>query len=164
MRVRYLAAALTSVAISACAANDGETAADTAADSSATSERGTAGMPGMASMPGMEGMATGGDTATAEMRAHMAAMEGVRGDSLMQMAQMHRQMGANMVARFSREMSQMNMPDDPKWRATLDSVRQDLARMPELSAEEMGRTMPAHRARMTRLMEMHRSMMAGMKK
>lgn len=156
MHSRYLAAALAAVAILACAGNDGDTAADTAASSTTTAEG------GMAGMPGMEGMATGGDTATAEMRAHMAAMEGARGDSLMRMAQMHRQMGANMIARFSREMSQMNMPDDPKWRATLDSVRQDLPRMPELSAEEMGRTIPAHHARMTRLMEMHRSMMASM--
>lgn len=152
---RYLAAGLVA-AIAACAGNDGNTASDTAASSTATAEGGMAGMPGMADM------AAGGDTAADQMRAHMAAMQGARGDSLMQMAQMHRQMGANMVARFNREMSQMNMPDDPTWRATLDSVRQDLARMPELSVEEMARTMPTHQARMTRLMEMHRSMMASM--
>ncbi len=39
-------------------------------------------------------------------------------------------MAANMLAQFNREMSQMNMPDDPAWRATVDSLRQDLARMP----------------------------------
>ena len=158
MHARCLAVGVAAVAIAACAGNEGGSAADTATGSAAIAAEG-----GMAGMPGMPGMVTGGDTATDQMRAHMAAMEGARGDSLMQMARMHRQMGANMIARFDREMSQMNMPDDPKWRATLDSVRQDLARMPELSAEEMGRTMPAHHARMTRLMEMHRSMMASMK-
>ena len=158
MHARYLAAGLAAVAIAACAGNEGDTAADTAAAGAATAAEG-----GMAGMPGMAGMAAGADTATDQMRAHMAAMEGVRGDSLLQMARMHRQMGANMIARFNREMSQMNMPDDPRWRATVDSVRQDLARMPELSAEEMGRMMPAHHARVTRLIEMHRSMMANMK-
>lgn len=158
MHTRCLAVGIAAVAIAACAGNDGGSAADTAAASAATAAEG-----GMAGMPGMPGMAMGGDTATDQIRAHMAAMESARGDSLMRMARMHRQMGANMIARFNREMSQMNMPDDPKWSATLDSVRQDLARMPELSAEEMGRTMPAHHARVTRLIEMHRSMMANMK-
>lgn len=158
MHGRYLAAGLAAVAIAACAGNEGGTAADTAAGNAASVAEG-----GMAGMPGMPGMATGGDTETDQMRAHMAAMEGMRGDSLMQMAQMHRQMGANMIARFNREMSRMNMAGDAEWRATVDSVRQDLVRMPELSAEEMGRMMPAHHARVTRLIEMHRSMMANMK-
>lgn len=152
-----LAAGLAAVAIAACTGKEAGTAADPAAASIAAAADG-----GMAGMPGMTGMAAG-DTATNQMRAHMTAMEGARGDSLMRMAPMHRQMAANMIARFEREMSQMNMRYDPQWRATLDSVRQDLARMAELSAEEMGRMMPAHHARVTRLMELHRSMMANMK-
>lgn len=158
MHGRYLAAGLAAVTFAACAGNERSTA-DTAAVDATTAAEG-----GLAGMPGMPGMATGGDTETDQMRAHMTAMEGTRGDSLMRMAQMHRQMGANMLARFNREMSQMNMSGDAEWRAIVDSVRQDLARMPELSAEEMGRMMPAHHARVTRLIEMHRSMMAHMKR
>lgn len=158
MHARRLAAVVAAVAIAACAGDEGDAAADTAAAKVATAAEGV-----MAGMHGVPVTATGGDTATDQMRAHMAAMQRARGDSLMQMARMHRQMGANMIARFDREMSQMNMPDDPKWRATLDSVRQDLARMPELSPEAMGRMMPAHHARVTRLIEMHRSGMAKMK-
>lgn len=97
MHGRYLAAGLAAVAIAACAGNEGSTA-DTAAGSAATAAEG-----GMADMPGIPGMTTAGDTATDQMRAHMTAMEGARGDSLMQMARMHRQMAANMIARFNRE-------------------------------------------------------------
>lgn len=74
---------------------------------------------------------------------------------------MHRQMAANMLTQFNREMAQMNMPDDAAWRATVDSLRQDLARMPEWSAAEMQQMLPGHRARMLRLMEVHGSMMGG---
>lgn len=158
MNVRYWTAGPAAAAIVACAGNEGGTAVDTAAANAAIAAEG-----GTARMPGMAGMATSGDTATDQMRAHMTAMEGASGDSLMRMARMHRQMAANMIARFNREMAQMNMPDDPKWRATLDSVRQDLAGMPELSAEEMERMIPAHHTRVTRLIEMHRAMMANMK-
>ena len=155
MRTRYIAAGTAVLALIACGGNERE-ASDTGATADAA-VRGTApsthaGMEGMGDMPM-------GGTATDQMRAHMAAMRGASGDSVMRMLPMHRQMAANMLARFNREMSQMNMPDDPAWRATVDSLRQDLARMPEVTAAEMQRLMPAHHARMTRLMDMHRSMM-----
>lgn len=153
MLARFMAAAMVVLAIVGCAGGE-KKAADT-----------TAAIPAQGSMEGMSGMQAmpmAGNTAMDRMRAHMAATGGASGDSLMRMMPEHRQMAANMMAQFNREMSQMNMPDDPRWRATLDSLRQDLARMPELSAAEMQRMMPAHNARMTRLMDMHRSMMGDM--
>ena len=48
---------------------------------------------------------------------------------------------------------------DSDWSTTMDSVRQDLVRMPEMSEQELRALMPAHRDRVVRLMEMHRSMM-----
>ena len=158
MRTRYIAAGTAVLALIACGGNERE-----ASDTGATAE---AAVPGTApsthaGMQGMEGMGDMpmGGTAMDQMGAHMAAMRGASGDSMMRMLPMHRQMAANMLARFNREMSQMNMPDNPTWRATVDSLRQDLARMPEVTAAEMQRLMPAHHARMTRLMDMHRSMM-----
>ena len=114
---------------------------------------------GMEGMNGMQGM---GDDGMAQMQAHMRMMQGAGGDSLRAMLPMHRQMAANMLARMNREMRDMNMPGDAAWNATVDSLRQDLTRMPEMDAAEFQAAMPAHRSRLERLMEMHRAMMANM--
>jgi hypothetical protein len=103
---------------------------------------------------------TGGGTLE-QMQAHLGSMRGAGGDSLKAMLPTHRPMTANMIAEMNREMRQMNMPADPAWTATVDSLRQDLVRMPEMSPAELQGAMPAHEARIERLMQMHRSMMRG---
>lgn len=114
-------------------------------------------MPGMAGMGGMQD-----DSMMEQMQSHMAAMMGADADRTAAMMPQHRQMAANMLAQMNREMRQMNMAGDEAWTATVDSLRQDLTRMPELSPEEMATFLPAHHARMSRLMEMHRAMMGDM--
>lgn len=155
MNTRYMTVGFAILAI-ACAGSE-QQADDTAAAVATATTPTRSGMEGMA---GMQGMPMAGGMNTDQMRAHMTAMQGAGGDSLMRMSQMHRQMAANMIAQFNREMSRMDMPEDPQWRATVDSVRQDLVRMPELTVAEMEQMMPAHHARMVRLMEMHRAMMS----
>jgi hypothetical protein len=54
------------------------------------------------------------------------------------------------------------MQPDARWNATADSVRQDMTRMGGMSAAELQASMPEHRARMARLMDMHRTMMGSM--
>lgn len=66
-----------------------------------------------------------------------------------------------MLAQMNREMRGMDMAGDEAWTATVDSLRQDLTGMPEMSPDEMAATLPGHRARMNRLMEMPRSMMGS---
>lgn len=126
----------------------------------ATEEAGMQQMEGMQGMGGMEGMASGGTTE--RMREHMRAMQGAGADSVMAMMPMHRQMTANMIAQMNREMRDMNMAADAEWSATVDALRQDLTRMPEMTAAELRALMPEHRARVERLMEMHGGMMEEM--
>ena len=114
-------------------------------------------MGGMKGMQGMGGMQA--QELVAQMRTHMQAMHGASGDSLKAMLPMHRQMAANMLAEMNREMRQMNMVADPAWTATADSLRQDLVRLPEMGAAELQAAMPAHKARLDRLMGMHQAMM-----
>lgn len=114
-------------------------------------------MPGM---PGMQGMQGGG--MMEEMQAHMQMMQGMNADSMMGMMPDHRQMVANMLSQTNREMQDMNMPGDTAWNATVDSLRDDLTRMPAMSPEELQRFMPEHEQRVMRLMEMHQEMMQGM--
>lgn len=138
--------------ISACAREDVD------ADQNAAADTGAA--PG--GMQGMEGMGGSGGMME-EMQAHMRMMDGASADSMRAMLPMHRQMVANMISQFDREMRQMNMKADAAWQATIDSLRQDNIRMPEMSANELRTFMPEHRTRVMRLMDMHRSMMGNMK-
>ncbi len=162
-----VAALAASLVLAACQADEGEPAAD------------AGGMQGMAGMQGMPGMDSAGGTMggrmdstmrggmmsdgmMTRMQAHMRMMDGAGADSLMAMMPTHRQMAANMIAQMNREMGDMNMQTDAAWNATVDSLRQDLVRLPELPGSELPSFMPAHQARMMRLMEAHRTMMANM--
>ena len=157
-RATILTAALAgSLVLAACQREDAPATAGAAAGDT------MAGMPGMAGMDHgavQGGMESGG--MMDQMQAHMRAMDGAGADSMRAMVPMHRQMVANMVAQFNREMRDMSMQTDVGWDATVDSLRRDLVRLPELSAGEVQAFMPAHRDRVMRLMEMHRSMMQNM--
>lgn len=122
-------------------------------------------MEGMEGMPGMSSetdSSQGTGDAAAAMRAHMERMSAMMPDSMHAAMPGHRQMVANMLAQMNREMSSMNMASDAAWTATMDSIRSDLTTMPNLSAGEMAAMMPAHRARVERLMSMHQAMMGRM--
>lgn len=151
-----LAAAL---ALAACSGGEAENAADTSQAPAAQDSAGA--MSGMGGMQGMQGMAGGG--MMEQMQAHMRMMDGAGADSMQAMLPMHRQMVANMLAQFNKDMRGMDMTSNTAWNATVDSLRQDLTRMPEMSASELQQFMPAHGARVMRLMESHRSMMGNMK-
>ena len=122
----------------------------------------------MAEMPGMDrgtGMQDGGMGAMmsegmiVEMRSHMEHLQGLSADSLGQLMPAHRQMAANLLAQMNTEMRQMNMSPDGTWKALVDSVRQDLVRMPEFAPGDMMTFLAAHLERMRRLMERHGAMM-----
>jgi len=115
---------------------------------------------GMASMAGMQGMMS--SAAMDSMHAEMQKMQGMTADQMAAMLPMHRQMAANTLSMMTADMRSMNMPADAAWTATTDSVRQDLTRLPELSKEQLTQALPAHHARMMRLMQMHKDMMAKM--
>lgn len=131
----------------------------------ADSARTASGMQGMNGMQGMKGGQMAGTMGAGmmdSMQTHLRMMEGTSAGQMKAMLPAHRQMVANMLSRMNGDMRKMNMKPDAKWTALMDSVRQDLVRMPEMSAAEMRTSMPAHSARMMRLMQMHRSMMGGM--
>lgn len=126
----------------------------------------TSGMKGMgsdsAAMGGMKGMGGMGGM-MGDMQKQMDAMMKVSPEQMKAMMPAHRQMVANALGEMTAEMRKMNMSGDAVWTATVDSVRQDLARMPELNGKEMTAAMPAHHARMMRLMAMHQAMSKNMK-
>jgi hypothetical protein len=110
-------------------------------------------------MGGMQGMDNG---MMAQMQRHMQTMTGASGDSLIKVLPEHRQMTANMLAQMNQQMR--GMQGGPEWDEAVNAVRQDLTRMPEMSAEELQAYLPQHQEHVNRLMELHRSMMGNMKK
>ncbi len=150
---RTIGAIATVLLLAGCGGQDaGEPSAD-GIDETPTAEM--QGMEGMGDMQMDGGMME-------QMQSHMQMMQGAPGDSLMTMMPTHRQMTANMMAQMNRQMRDMNMTADADWNATVDSLREDLIRMPEMNAAELQALMPEHRARIDRLMEMHRGMMEEM--
>ncbi|MGH7714154.1 MAG: hypothetical protein ACREOG_22935 [Gemmatimonadaceae bacterium] len=127
----------------------------------AASRDSAAAMSDSGAMKDMSGMQAGGMMGgmMEQMEAHLRMMDTASAATMQSMLAMHRQMAANMISTMNDEMRRMNMSANASWTATADSVRQDLIRMPEMSASELAAFMPAHRARMMRIMQMHRSMM-----
>ena len=70
----------------------------------------------------------------------------------------YRRMVSSMLAQMTTEMHTMNVPADVAWTATMDSLQQDLMQLPEMTRSELRQAMPAHRARVSRLMAMYREM------
>lgn len=132
----------------AAACSKGADRADTS-----TTKSDTGGMAGM-NMPGMMNQAT-----VDSMTAHMRTMDAASAASLQTMLPMHRQMVANMLSQMSSDMRSMNMTGDAKWTALADSVRQDLVRLPEMTAQQLKQNLTAHHGRVTRLMQSHMAMM-----
>jgi len=110
----------------------------------------------------MQGM--GSDAMMDQMQAHVHMMAGVSADSMRAVIPTHRQLVANMISQVNREMRDMNMAGDAGWTATMDSVRQDLIQLPDLSAAELWSSFPAHRTRVMRLVDSHRAMMQNMRR
>ena len=153
--------AMAAFLLSACGGGeDGEQQASPAVEAEVDSAHDMAGMEGM---EGMDGMSADGGM-MGPMMAHMEMMRGMTPDSMRAMMPQHRQMAANMIAEMNRQMRDMNMAGDASWNATIDSLRQDLVRMPEMSAAELQVMMPGHHARMMRLMERNQEMMKGMER
>lgn len=156
---RSLAILTMALSLAACSGNDAT--ADAESDQPPTPGRDIDAMSGMGGMQGMQGMGDGG--MMPQMQTHLRLMDGAGADSLASMLPTHRQMVANMIAQFNKDMRDMNMTGDSVWNATVDSLRQDLSRMPEMRASELQQFMSAHGARVTRLMESHREMMGDMR-
>lgn len=149
-RISLALAVVGMAALASCQRSDRDATAGATASSADTS----------ASMGGMAGAAAAmGDS----MHAHMQHMETMTGDGMKTMLPEHRQMAANMLSRMNSEMQSMNMSGDAAWNATADSLRQDLARMPDMSAQQLKSMMSAHHGRIMRLIGMHGSMMGAKK-
>lgn len=153
MRTKRMAAVLVTAALAAC--GGGETPE---AGREAVVAEPAGGMEGMQGMGGMQ--MSGG--MMEQMQAHMQQMAGAGGEQMNANLSQHRQMVANMISQMNREMREVNMGADQEWDSTIEALREDLRRLPEMTPAELESFMPEHRERVERLMEMHRGMMQSM--
>ena len=98
-----------------------------------------------------------------EVETALGRLHGASGDSLKALLPGHRRAAANMIASFNREMRDMNMAPDAAWSSVTDSLRTDLRTLPDLPGSELQARIPAHEARLKRLIQMHQTMMKNMK-
>ena len=128
-----------------------------------TQPAGQQGMGGMKmdSMP-MGGDHMGGSGMTAMMRTHMDSMMRMSPEQMSDMMAAHDRMMSQMMDRMGADMRGMNMSGDAKWNALVDSVKADLAELPNLQGRDASSRMKAHADRVRRLLAMHEAMMKGM--
>ena len=90
---------------------------------------------------------------------HMELMAAVPEDSLLDVLPVH----LEEVGAILDEMEPMSMGIQParSWRSTIDSVQNDLARMRDMGAEQLGELMPNHIRRMERLIFLRDSVMGA---
>lgn len=106
---------------------------------------------GMGNMQGMPMMSN--------MRAHMDSMMRMSPQQMQAMMSGHEQMMSRMMDGMGADMRGMNMSGTPEWSALSDSVKRDLADLPQLEGQELSRRVRSHSERVKRLLAMHEQMM-----
>jgi hypothetical protein len=121
----------------------------------------SAGMMGHMDSGGMEmgGMNMQGMQMMAGMPAHMDSMMRMSPQQMQAMMAAHQEMMSRMMDGMGADMRGMKMSGSPEWNALTDSVKQDLAELPNLEGQALSARMRAHGERVRRLMEMHEKMM-----
>lgn len=144
MRVRHVASTIAIVTLAACGKKP-EVAQAPAADSAGTMGGMQMSMQGMAMMP--------------QMRAHLDSLGALPPAAMSAMMAAHQDLASRMMDAMGADMRGMSMQPDSTWAALTDSLRQDLADLPGLSAGALTTRMQAHIGRMRRMMTMHEGMM-----
>jgi len=90
--------------------------------------------------------------AIALTRAHLQRLDAAGNDSLPALIPVHRENVATLVSRCAAGTSGKSQPADTSWRPIAAELRQDLARLPQLAAQDLAAFMAEHRARILRFL------------
>jgi hypothetical protein len=108
---------------------------------------------------GMSGMNMRGMQMMPQMRAHIDSMMRMSPQQMQAMMATHRGMMSQMLDGMGADMRTMKMSGTSEWNALTDSVKQDLADLPNLKGQELSAWMRGHSERVKRLLAMHEEMM-----
>ena len=109
-------------------------------------------------MGGMQ-MSMQGMTMMPLMRAHLDSLGVLPPARMAAVMSAHQDMASRMMDAMGADMRGMDMTPDAAWAALTDSLRQDLADLPGLSAGALTTRMQGHIGRMRRMMALHEGMM-----
>jgi hypothetical protein len=160
MRMSHWALLIGALAIPGCGRRGDR--AETTRDTGGMMGHSDSGGTGMGHMDS-GGMGVGnmqGITMMSGMRAHMDSMMRMSPQQMQAMMATHEQMMSGMMDGMGADMRGMNMSGTPEWSALTDSVKQDLADLPNLKGQQLSARMRAHTDRVKRLIAMHLKMMA----
>ena len=121
----------------------------------------SAGVMGHMDSGGMEmgGMNMQGMQMMPQMRSHMDSIMRMSPEQMQAMMASHQGMMSQMMDGMGADMRRMQMSGSSEWTALTDSVKQDLAELPNLNGQALSTRMRAHVERTRRLMGMHEKMM-----
>ena len=91
---------------------------------------------------------------TAAMEVELKALDTAKAPTIQAQLPQHIVAASRLVKHLDDEMQREGKATVPEWRAIVDSVRQDLVRMPEMSVSEIMTYMPSHHARLEQLMKL----------
>jgi hypothetical protein len=111
---------------------------------------------------GTAGHMDSGGMAGMRMQGHMDSMARLSPQQMQAMMARHQEMMSQMMDGMGADMRGMNMPGSPEWNALTDSVKQDLAELPNLKGQPLSTRMRAHADRVRRLIASHEQMMKSM--
>jgi hypothetical protein len=149
------------LAVGGC--NGGGDRAERAPDSAGTMGHMDSGEMGHMDSGRMEmgGMQMQGMQMMPQMRAHMDSMSRMSPEQMQGMMARHEGMMAKMMDGMGADMRGMNMSATPEWTALTDSVKEDLAELPNLKGQALSARMRDHADRVKRLIAMHGQMMGN---
>lgn len=99
------------------------------------------------------------DTLAAQVENHMQLLASANGDSLKALVPTDQRVVTNLIADCEMMMRQMKIDPPRKWTNAVADLRQDLAKMPSMSASQLQAFMPEHRKRIEGMLSMRRDMM-----
>lgn len=79
------------------------------------------------------------------------SMSSANGDAQRHMLPAHEQLVSEFLTRNDAKMRAMHVKIDPDWLSVIDSVRNDLARMPNMSSAQLHTFFPEHAHRVMRI-------------
>jgi hypothetical protein len=161
MGTSYWALLLGALAAAGC--NDGGDRAGRSADSAGMMGHMDSGDMGMGHGDtggmGMGGMPMQGMQMMSGMRTHMDSMMRMSPQQMQEMMAMHQGMMSQMMDGMGADMRNMKMSGTPERNALTDSVKRDLAELPNLKGQALSARMRGHTDRVKRLLAMHEEMM-----
>lgn len=109
-----------------------------------------------------QGMRMRSDSVMPMMRAHLDSMAALDPQFAAGMMAAHEAIASQLLDAMGADMAAMGMQPDPAWTALTDSIKRDLAALPNRSGRALGPALRAHIERLRRLMTVHETMMRSM--